>query len=345
MVREVVKQLQQGQQKLDGLETDVDVIRIVSATSSMVAAETIDIPRITVVPTEEIHGRFEPFKLHLNELRLRSPEDSLWTQYLQSGKHEVIGLADVGVRETRLEDYVVSGLIDFEDVSYDYNSEVLYSLAGQVVEHLRTYLEANEIERVLRFHQKDVARFVHAQMGDHFSGGEVEVESKVRRGWTDLRPCAYSVSNLESVMDLRQAPSEKSRIGQCLYGGFTKSLYPFAKFQSDTERVLAIVLERDSLKWFRPVKGQFQLFYRLNHEVWEYAPDFVAETTDTIFMIESKARNEMETAEVLAKKKAALEWCVRATEYSNDVGGKPWKYVLIPHDHVKENISLSILAH
>ena len=344
VIREVTKQLASGQMKLEGVAPEIDMAKVVEATTSLLVAETIDIPRIMVVPKEEIHGRYQHFKLNLDQLTLRSPEDSLWTQYLQSGKSEVLGLADIGVREPRLEDYVVSGLVDFDDVSYDYNSEVLYDLGRQVVDHLNGYLKPTEVERVLRFHQRTIANLVHSQMTNHFSEGDVEVESKVRRGWTELKPCAYSVSRIESVMDLRQAPSEKSKIGHYLYGGFTKSLYPFAKFHSDTERVLAIILERESLKWFRPVKGQFQLFYRQNHEVAEYAPDFVAETESCIYMIETKARNEMDTAEVQAKKAVAEEWCRLATEYGNEVQGKPWKYVLIPHDEVKENISLSVLG-
>ena len=45
----------------------------------------------------------------------------------------------------------------------------------------------------------------------------------------------------------------------------------------------------------------------------EYQPDFVAETPDCIYMLEPKARNEMEDSEVLAKKEAAVIWCSRAS--------------------------------
>ena len=50
-----------------------------------------------------------------------------------------------------------------------------------------------------------------------------------------------------------------------------------AKFQSDQERNLAVILEREAIKWFRPAKGQFQLFYQWNGKQSEYQPDFVAE--------------------------------------------------------------------
>ena len=49
-------------------------------------------------------------------------------------------------------------------------------------------------------------------------------------------------------------------------------------------------------------------------------------------MLEPKARNEMTHPEVLAKKEVAVKWCELATNHASANSGKPWKYVLIPHD-------------
>ncbi len=57
-------------------------------------------------------------------------------------------------------------------------------------------------------------------------------------------------------------------------------------------------------------------------------------------MLEQKAKNELTASEVLAKKDAAVLWCSRATAHSLTNGGKPWKYVLIPHDVIAENMTL-----
>ena len=61
-------------------------------------------------------------------------------------------------------------------------------------------------------------------------------------------------------------------------------------------------------------------------------------------MLEPKAKNEMTTPEVLAKKEAAVTWCTRAMTHALSNGGKPWKYVLIPHDVIAENMTLAGLA-
>ena len=116
------------------------------------------------------------------------------------------------------------------------------------------------------------------------------------------------------------------------------------KFQADNERVLSIILDHDSEKWFKPARGQFQIFYKWGAEQREYQPDFVAETAKAIYMLESKARNETDDPEVVAKKDSAVRWCKHATEHSAKSGGKPWSYLLIPHDAIAENMTLKGLA-
>jgi type III restriction enzyme len=116
------------------------------------------------------------------------------------------------------------------------------------------------------------------------------------------------------------------------------------KFDSDAERKLAAILEREAIKWFRPAKGQFQIFYRQGADHLEYQPDFVAETADTIYMLEPKASNQLDDPVVLAKQDAATKWCRNASEHAASYGGKPWRYVLMPHDAVAENMSLAGLA-
>ena len=105
-----------------------------------------------------------------------------------------------------------------------------------------------------------------------------------------------------------------------------------------------MILDRESLKWFRPAKGQFQIYYRWQGEHPEYQPDFVAETDDIIYMLEPKMSTQMTDPQVLAKKEVAVKWCQQASEYMQQHGGKPWRYVLIPHDAIAENMTIRGLA-
>jgi type III restriction enzyme len=107
---------------------------------------------------------------------------------------------------------------------------------------------------------------------------------------------------------------------------------------------LAVILEREALKWFKPAKGQFQIYYKSGADHLEYQPDFVAETHTKIYMMEPKARNEITDTEVLAKKDAAVKWCKQASDYATTCSGKLWQYLLIPHDAITDNMTIAGLA-
>jgi type III restriction enzyme len=47
---------------------------------------------------------------------------------------------------------------------------------------------------------------------------------------------------------------------------------------------------------------------------------------------------------VLAKRDAAVNWCKQASDYASSYGGKPWRYVLIPHNLIASNMTLAGLV-
>jgi len=50
-----------------------------------------------------------------------------------------------------------------------------------------------------------------------------------------------------------------------------------------------------------------------------------------------EARADIDTAEITAKAAAAVNWCRHASKHAVTVGGKPWKYLLAPHDEIAES--------
>jgi type III restriction enzyme len=322
-----------------------DFAAIVARTSEVVMQQTIDIPRILVVPTGKVQSGFNPFTLKLDTLKYPPVSEELWAKHLRTDQVDVIAMGKGGIEELRLEDYVVSGLVDFDDISYDTHADLLYDLAGQVVRHFSGYLpDEPEVRKVLRCYQVEIARYVHAQMQEHHWEKATAYETRVHKGFSELKPSAYTASATDTVLDYRQKPADRSNMAKYLFGGFKKCLYPVQKFQSDAERRLAIILEREALRWFKPARGQFQITYKHGADNPEYQPDFVAETDAVIYMLEPKASNEMTDPEVLAKQAAAVKWCQQASEHAATCQGKPWKYVLIPHDAITENMDLAGLA-
>jgi len=345
IVKAVEQQCAPAQMELEGVGGKSDIAGIVARTVALVTQQSIDIPRILVVPRGEVTSGFHPFTLDLSTLKYPAVSDELWVQHLRTGLRDTVALGRGGVEESKLEDYVVSGLVDFDDVSYDEHADLLYQLAAQVVAHFKTYLSEGDVRKVLRCYQKNIAKFVHAQMQKHyFEETTAGYEVKISKGFTELKPSAYTQSVNESPADYRVSPNDRANIAKYLFSGFGRCLYTVQKFDSDAERKLAVILERDALKWFRPARGQFQLFYRQGGEPQEYQPDFVAEADDAVYMLEPKMRKELDDPVVLAKKDVAVQWCANASTYLASCGGKPWSYVLIPHDAIAGNMTLAGLA-
>ena len=75
-------------------------------------------------------------------------------------------------------------------------------------------------------------------------------------------------------------------------------------------------------------------------DINNYEPDFAVETKTEKLLCEPKRASEMTDEVVLAKARAAVEWCKHATEHARTLGGKPWSYVLIPHDVINASATL-----
>jgi type III restriction enzyme len=335
ILQEVTERLKPMQSSLFADES-FNLTDVVAKTTEVVVQQTIDIPRITVVPNGEVTTGFHPFKLDVAQLHLQPGEREIVGQMLRTNEQFTLA-AEIGLIEQRLEDYIVHALVDFDDIDYFTHADLLYDLAGQMVQHLSGYLSEVEVQSVLDRDRRLIAREIHAQMMAHFWQEATEYEVKVSRGFTELKPCNYTAAAGQTAHHYRETVTETSRIKQMLFGGFTRCLYPLQKFDSDTERRFAIILERDALKWFKPTKGQFQIYYKLGTEQPEYIPDFVAETETQIFMVETKAKGDIDSQEVQAKAAAAARWCRHASGYAAEIGTKPWTYLLLPHDEIVES--------
>jgi len=347
-VREAVtRKYQPAQMELEGIIAPPDIEAIVAKTTNLVIQQTINIPKIVVIPKGEVRSGFRSFALDVTDLTdLNYPipsKEQLHIQSLTTNEVELMEISKENSEELRLENYIVKNLVNFNDISYDEHADLLYDLAGQVLSHFMTYLSEEDIHKVLRYYQREIANFVRSQMQPHFWEETTGYEVKISKGFTTLKHSAYT-TNAKNCLDYKSSPRDKSNMSKYLFTGFSKCLYPEQKFQSEAERILALILERDAIKWFKPAKGQFQLYYKWHGDYREYQPDFVAETEEVIYMLEPKARNEIDNPQVLAKKDVAVQWCQNASDYMLNHGGKPWQYVLIPHDAIAENMTLKGLS-
>lgn len=331
------------QEALPGVIQQPDIAKVIERTTKLYVQQTIDIPRIVVLPKGEVTTGFRDFDLDTASIRLQPVDRDILIQHLRTSERERVKSKGGVATEKRPEDYLVRALVDFDDISYDNHADLLYKLAGQIVAHLRTYLSAEETTNVLQYHQRELSGLIHAQMQTHHWEKASAYEATVSKGFMTLRAAAFTVNAGDEALDFRATVAEPRYIKGLIFGGFAKCLYEFQKFDSDTERRFAVVLEQDGevAKWFKPSREQFQIFYSKDGH---YEPDFVVETKTAKFLCEPKRADQIETDEVQAKAKAAVTWCIHATAHEAKHGGKPWRYLLIPHDAITANMTVAGLA-
>ena len=344
IVEKVKTLITPAQGEIDGVTEKVDVERVVADFTAQYIDLSIDIPRITIQPVGDVTRGYREFKMDLSRVNYQPVDNEILIQELHRREQHRL-MSGTGIApEEKPEDYLIRGLIDFNDISYDDQAELLYTLAGQVVAHLRSYLkDGNEVLNVLQYHQQGLVNLIHVQMQEHYEEKATAYEAHVSKGFTTLRPNNYSAPADETERDFRAPVVEKQDIRKMLFSGFKKCLYRVQKFDVDSERRFAVVLENDSdvLKWSKPAKREFQIHYASDAA---YEPDFVVETKTEKSLCEPKRAADMEDREVLAKARAAVEWCRHATEHAGKHGGKPWTYLLIPHDVITDNKTLKGLA-
>ncbi|MES1928864.1 type III restriction enzyme, res subunit [Salinisphaera dokdonensis CL-ES53] len=342
------------QRPLEGVDTDdadkePDIEQVVKTTLEYVVHHSIDIPRVIVLPKGEVHYEFTDFDLDCRNISMQPVSVDILIEHLRNRTRHYLSEGDSKTVEPHPENYIVRALLDFDDISYDHHAALLYKLAGQVVAHLRSYLpDEDAVLNVLQYHQKNLAGLVHTQMQPHYHEAVTEYEALVSSGFTTLTTATYGVPENENVRDYRQQPRDLSRIRQYLFGGFKRCLYPVQRFDSDTERQFAVLLEkeREELKWLKPADNTFQI--RFSHEAPPYEPDFVVETDFVKYLCEPKRADQIQTDIVQAKARAAVEWCEHASrheaETASDNVGKPWRYLLIPHDAITATVTLKALS-
>ena len=330
IVAKVLDEMRPVQGELAGVVEQVDVQAIVDKTTTAYVERTIDIPLITVVPTGEVTVGFQDFDLDCSSIHLQPVAKDLLIQRLTDNQRFRIVSGDGVVQEPRLENYIVRGLIDLDDISYDDHAQLLYKLAGQLVRHLESYLSSeDDVRNVLQYHQGELVRLVHTQMNQHYEEKATEYQVTVARGFQRLSSSSAEVELGKNARNFRQPVEDKLYIRSLVFGGFAKCLYPAMKFDSDPERRFATILEDDDevIKWIKPPKDLLKIQYA---EEDNYNPDFIVETESGRFLCEIKRVSDFDDSEVQKKAKAAIQWCERASGISD----KPWRYALIPHDAI-----------
>lgn len=302
----------------------------------------IEIPKILIVPAET-KTWFEDFDLDTRFLNIQPLSDEIIRKTLREQASDIIYGAGTFVND-RLDNIIVNELINIPEVDYNSCAKLLFKLANQAIDKIKTYQSEDKVKSIVQYQKKEIAAFIKPQLMEHFKKEVTRFEAPDVRAFSQiLEHNSYKFVD-DKIYDFRETIEPASRIKTILFTGFKKAYHDKYKFDSKTEKDFAIILEDDNsvIKWLRPAPNQFNITYNNNKK--NYEPDFVVETSDVIYLVETKKEKDIPTEEVQEKARAASKYCNEATEYTTNNCGKPWKYILLPHYSVKYNMTFDYLV-
>lgn len=321
------------------------VAKAIETCVQVLTDKVIPVPQAVVQPFMSIKQGYYPFKLDTRNMTWHPGDDTLLgTELKEDGDTFEVNthFHAQDVVDTP-ENEIVRHLIVYDDIDYQSTADLLYGLVEDAKEHFLTYLTEEETEKVMRDRQKSIAEMIYQQMREHFYREETKFKASEMRPFSRIEPSFGGKFKSDEIYDLR-ANIPASEVKGKIFKGFKKACHTLYKFDSNTERIFAMVLENDAevLKWMRPSPKQFNIYYGPGGYS-RYEPDFVVETENEIFMVETKAQKDLKDADVLEKAKAATVYCEAASTWNADHAGKPWHYALVSHDEVRINSGFKYL--
>jgi type III restriction enzyme len=344
VIRKAAEKLEYGQQTLFKEAIAAEMPLVYQATLVEVQNQIIETPRMDLVQGEA-KAWFDDFDLDISQgFDFRMLEEEIISETIRGNVVDTIGVRQGAfTRETPV-NQVVSELINFPEVDYDDNPDLLHKLAAQAVAAVETKQEdPAQLRSVVRQYRKVIAGRIYDQMKKHLQVSEPEYLQPKVLPFVKIEDWNFSALTSGGYKDYREKITPLSHIPRYVYRGFEKACHVEYKFDVRPEKDFAYVLEHDKavIRWLRPAPNQFRIYWQ--HNTRQYRPDFVVETHDAIYLAETKQANQIDSPEVIDKKKAALKYCEYATQFTRQHGGKPWHYLLIPDNEVSTTSSFERL--
>ena len=296
---------------------------------------TMAIPRLEVESEGDEECFIDDFVLDVSNMNYTPIPDSVLIQnLLKSSDQMEQKTIEINFRNENPAKTLIDVLRRKPLIDYDAMGVQIAKLILQFFEHLQGKgFDEDSIRNIVFANKKDIANKIYEQISRHIrikSKGLIEYVSGID---TKLICPVYSTapdgSNVKSLFDQVQPGDIRSLV----FKDGRKSVLNLNKFDSDSERIFALVCDRSEevIKWLRPAPNQFNIHYDHGKR---YEPDFVVETKDCCYLVEIKAVRDEDDRAVLAKKAMAVKYCKLATDWCKANGHKPWKHLFIPHDRI-----------
>lgn len=293
------------------------------ATVTELSKKAISVPKILVQPSSTV--TLKPFTVKRNiadfEVAASKIErfNAVNAEMLESFDAEILAVDDAV-------NTLACMLLDCDalsEISVDEDADYILNIVQQYL----ALIDGSEADKnkIVRRYAKliidDIVKQIHENMDRQTYYTHV-----VQKDLIVFRKAVRNVRADGGEVNFRKTIANKSEIKKYVFTGYKKSYYNISAFDSDTERLFSVILEddKDVIRWIKPPLNQLGLFWQAGQQ---YNPDFLVETPTTKYMIEVKAKNEVNNPDVVGKAKEGIKWCKYASIV--DFDKKPWEYKLI----------------
>lgn len=307
------------------------------ATVTELSKKAISVPKILVQPSSTV--TLKPFVVKRNiadfEIAASKIErfNAVNAEMLESFDAEILAVDDAV-------NTLACMLLDCDalsEISVDEDADYILNIVQQYL----ALIDGSEADKnkIVRRYAKliidDIVKQIHENMDRQTYYTHV-----VQKDMIVFRKAVRNVRADGGEVNFRKTIANKSEIKKYVFTGYKKSYYNINAFDSDTERLFSVILEddKDVIRWIKPPLNQLGLFWQAGQQ---YNPDFLVETPTAKYMIEVKAKNEVNNPDVVGKAKEGIKWCKYASIV--DFDKKPWEYKLITDDVIAVGNSLKYI--
>lgn len=307
------------------------------ATVTELSKKAISVPKILVQPSSTV--TLKPFLVKRNiadfEIAASKIErfNAVNAEMLESFDAEILAVDDAV-------NTLACMLLDCDalsEISVDEDADYILNIVQQYL----ALIDGSEADKnkIVRRYAKliidDIVKQIHENMDRQTYYTHV-----VQKDLIVFRKAVRNVRADGGEVNFRKTIANKNEIKKYVFTGYKKSYYNINAFDSDTERLVSVILEddKDVIRWIKPPLNQLGLFWQAGQQ---YNPDFLVETPTAKYMIEVKAKNEVKNPDVVGKAKEGIKWCKYASIV--DFDKKPWEYKLITDEVISVGNTLKYI--
>lgn len=299
---------------------------------------SINIPYVSIDSEIAVIPKYYDFNFDFsNILKYKPLAESIIIRHLDDGETFEIEINNTKSIFSNPKELLMEKILQSPNIEYEKCSDILNSKVDEYIDKLKDIYSDDEIINIIFNFSKYISKEFVNQINSHIDITQNLYEKAIVQERDVIKQANYTKYKKDDILNYTTT-IEKSLIGTKIFSGFKKAYHNIYKFDSNTEKDFSIILENSTsvLRWLRPAPNQFNIYWNKNSK---YEPDFIVETTNTIYMIEIKAENQVDNTEVQLKKEKAEKYCNIVNEYGKTHNLKRWEYLIIPDTEVKTNYS------